>query len=245
MYSSAVAGDIMKKLLVAGTDTGVGKTVVTGCLANFLLKKGASVITQKWVETGSSEGSSQDIDSHLKMMGKDRKDFSRYRSLMAPYVFSFPASPHLASRLEAKSISCKKIKKAFLELSRSFDFVIAEAAGGVLVPLDSRHLLIDIAKDLSLPVLLVAENRLGSINHTLLSVEALRSRGMEILGIVFNNIKNCDKKILEDNVRIIRRLSGVSILGVLRKASSQKRLCAEFVPIAKNITSKMRIIRTK
>lgn len=230
----------MRAVFVAGTDTGVGKTVVAGCLARYLSQKGLRVITQKWVETGSSQGLSQDVDFHLKMMGKDRDDIRDYQYAVAPYVFSLASSPHLASRLEHKSIRCKRIKKSFGALSSSFDFVVVEGAGGVLVPIDSKHLLIDIVKDLDLPVLLVAENRLGGINQALLALEALSSRKIKVLGIVFNNLKSCDAKILEDNPRIIKSLTGSRIFGVLPKAKAHEELYKCFVPIAEKIYKSLR-----
>ncbi|HAJ56721.1 MAG TPA: dethiobiotin synthase [Candidatus Omnitrophica bacterium] len=230
----------MKAIFVAGTDTGVGKTVVTGCLARFFSQKGLRVITQKWVQTGAKKDISEDIDFHLKMMGKDRDDIRDYKNTVMPYVFNLSASPHLASRLERKNISSKKIKKSFGALSSCFDAVIVEGAGGVLVPIDSRHFLIDIAKDLKLPVLLVAENRLGAINQALLSIEALRARGMDVLGVIFNDLKKYDARILKDNPRIIKKLSGVRVFGTLPRGKSGEEIYRSFVPIAQKIQMRLK-----
>lgn len=225
----------MKALFVAGTDTGVGKTVVAGCLARFFAGKGIRVITQKWVQTGAEKNLPQDVDFHLKMIGRCWDDLKDRRDIMAPYVFRFPASPHLASRLERKTICVNKIKKSFTALTSCFDMVIVEGAGGVLVPIDSKHFIIDIAKDLELAVLLVAENRLGAINQTLLSIEALKSRGMDVLGVVFNDLKKCDPRILSDNPRIIKKLSGVKIFGAMPRRRAGEEIYKSFVPIAERI----------
>ncbi len=135
-----------------------------------------------------------------------------------------PASPHLASRAEGKSISSLKIIKAFKSLSNKFDFVLVEGVGGALVPYDQGHLVIDIVKDLSLPVLVVAQNKLGAINHTLLTIEALRARKLKILGIVFNNVKGENKRILNDNPRIIKALSKDKVIGALPWISGLRKI---------------------
>ena len=205
----------MKAIFVAGTDTGVGKTIVTGLLARHLLTKGYRVVTQKWVETGSLR-SSRDIGVHLKLMGKRRADYVRHLSAMMPYIFKFASSPHLAARLENRHIRKERIKRSLKELAKHFDIVIIEGCGGLLVSLDKKTLMIDIVKELRLPVLLVAANRLGAINSTLLSLEALRSRKIKITGVIFNNVsKDENKRILKDNPRIVKALSGVSVLGTL------------------------------
>jgi len=225
----------MKVIFVAGTDTQVGKTVVTGLLGHYLLKKGYRVVTQKWIQTGSA-GFSADIDIHLRFMGKKRGDFQGLFSSMMPYVFKFASSPHLSARLEKKKISLSKIKKSLKTLSLHFDFVIVEGTGGLLVPLNTRSLLIDAVKELDLSVLLIAGNKLGVINHALLALEALKRRKMDILGIIFNNIsKDTDKRILKDNPGIVRKLSGEVMLGVLPWARNPYRLQNEFSGIGRKI----------
>lgn len=198
----------MKAIFITGTDTGVGKTVITGLLGRYLLDKGYNVITQKWIQTGS-RGFPKDIDLHLRLMGKKRRDIKDYLSFVCPYTFRFASSPHLAANLERRKISAERIKKSFRFLQKRHDFVIVEGIGGALVPFNKKRLVIDIAKELKLPVLIVAENKLGAINHTLLTVEAIGKRGIKILGIIFNNkCKKANKKILKDNIRIITKLTG-------------------------------------
>ena len=171
----------MRVIFIAGTDTGVGKTFITKLLARRLTGEDYRVATQKWVETG---------------VVKSRAVFS----------FRLAASPHLAAKAEGQAVKIKKIKTALKKLSKKSDIVIVEGTGGLLVPLTEKKLLIDVVKELKLPVLLVSANRLGAINHTLLSLEALRSRKMKILGVVFNNIsKNENKLILKDNPRIVKK----------------------------------------
>lgn len=204
----------MKGLFVTGSDTEVGKTIVTGLLGRYMAERGIDVITQKWIQSGASDGC-DDIDVHLELMNKSRLDFEGYLLDMVPYSFELPASPHLAARAEGREIDPERIKESFHRLAEKFDIVLAEGIGGALVPYDENNLVIDIAGELDLSVLIVAGNRLGAINHTLLTIEAIKSRGMEIAGIVFNGGRGGDKVILEDNPRIVEKVSGEKVCGVL------------------------------
>ncbi len=209
----------MRGIFIVGTDTGVGKTTVTGLLGRFLSDNGHRAITQKWIQTGSD---------------RFPEDIARQ-----PYTFKFPASPHLAARLERKTISKARIKKSFLFLKDRFDFVIVEGIGGALVPFNGKDLVIDIAKELDIPALLVVANKLGCINHTLLTIEAIKRRGMKIIGIIFNNSQSGERKniISKDNPRIIKKLTGEKILGVLPWRKDKALLYRAFIPIGKKVFS--------
>ncbi len=224
-----------KAIFVAGTDTGVGKTIVTGCLAKYLFEKGYNVVTQKWIQTGCSSFFSSDIKLHLRLMGRDIDSIKEYLHYISPYIFSPACSPHLACRIENKRIDANKIIKSFKVLSGKFDFVIVEGIGGALVPFNRKRLVIDIAKELDLSVLIVAENRLGAINHTLLAIEAMASRKLKILGLVFNNIKEKNKYILRDNPEIIKALTKQKVFGTLPRQDSYQGLHERFVSIGKRI----------
>lgn len=229
----------MRTIFVAGTDTDVGKTIVTGLLGQFLIKNNYRVITQKWVQTGSGH-SSQDIRRHMKLMKKKKTDYSEYLTSMLPYSFKFASSPHLAGQLEGAVIKIDTIKKSLTRLLKHFDIVIVEGTGGLLVPLSEDKLLIDIIRELRLPVLLVAGNRVGAINHTLLSIEALRARSVKIIGIIFNNtINDVDEIILEDNPRIVKALAGTEVLGALPYERNINILHKRFAPIGNKIISKL------
>jgi len=230
----------MRGIFVTGTDTGVGKTIVTGLLAKFLDDKGYKVITQKWVETGSV-GFSKDVSLHLKLLGKKRHKIRNHLSDISPYTFQFPSSPHLASSLGKRKISIERIKKSSKSLAKSFDFVIIEGVGGALVPLNKRKLMIDVAKELNLPVLVVVGNKLGAINHTLLTIEALKARKMKIAGIVFNNLKEKGNNIiLKDNPEIIETISGQKSSGSLPWTKDKGILYKNFKKIGKNILSNLK-----
>ncbi len=221
----------MKTIFVAGTDTGVGKTVVTGLVAGYLAGKGYNVATQKWVATGQSD----DIDTHIRFMGKHPPDFSGVRSAMAPYHFTFAASPHLAASLDGKAVSAQKIRHGLNVLSGKFDFIIIEGSGGLCVPLNRKLLMIDMVQKLKLPVLVVAANKLGAINHALLSLEALRSRKMRVIGTIFNNGAKEKKIILRDNPRIVASVSKTPVLGIVPHAKDPFALQKTFKEIGDKI----------
>lgn len=243
--STTARGSILRKagvkaIFVAGTDTGIGKTIVTGCLFRYLIEKGYSAITQKWVQTGSNSILSSDIGIHFKISKQDLNTMKEYIPLILPHIFKTPSSPHLASKLENRKINIHKIKKSFKTLSSRFDFVIVEGVGGVLVPVNKNKLVIDIVKELKLPALLVAGNKLGAINHTLLTIEALNSRKIKILGLIFNNLREQNRIILKDNPQIIKALSGKRILGVLPYESTYETIYKKFIPIGDKIFKQLK-----
>ena len=231
----------MKGIFVTGTDTGVGKTIITGLLARYLSENNFKVITQKWVQTGCNDFSGSDVAAHLKLTGSQENMSKPYQKHMLSYVYKFTASPHLAALLENRRTVPCKIKRSYEFLSKKFDLVIVEGVGGALVPYDKKNLVIDIAKELNLPVLVVAQNKLGAVNHTLLTIEALQKRKMKILGIVFNDVKNENRLILKDNPDIIQSLSRVRILGILPWEENIGRMYEMFIPIGRNIKKQITI----
>ncbi len=226
-----------KSVFVIGTDTGVGKTIITGLLGRFLLNQGINVIVQKWIQTGSINYPS-DLDTSLSLMAVKRKDIGNNIKKLNSYNLKLPASPHLAAQAEKRKLRPDKIINDFKLIEKKYDFTIAETAGGALVPLNQSTLIIDIAKKLKLPVLIVAANKLGAINHTFLTVEAVRRRKMEISGVIFNNLtKGGNKLIKEDNIKIIKKLTGAKVLGSLSYSKDGKNLYNNFLPIGKKFLS--------
>ena len=224
---------MVRSIFITGTDTSVGKTVVTGLLGRYLQDKGFKVTTQKWVQTGGTDVS-EDILDHMKIMGQSGEDGSM--SSRVPYILKYPASPHLASRLDKVDINVTRIRSAFDELSVTNDIVLVEGSGGILVPINEKVLMADIVKDLEIPVLIVAENRLGAINQTLLTIESLKNRGMKLLGIVFNRLSpKGDDTILEDNKEIVEKISDVRVLGELSYKQCYDNDHVDFSEIGDNI----------
>ena len=180
---------------VSGIDTGVGKTIATGLMARHLLAKGCDVITMKMVQTGNV-GYSEDLDLHRAIM---RKSFAEdAEGLTSPQIFAFPSSPELSARLEGKTVDCEAIAAAAEKLATRHEILLVEGAGGLDVPLTPEKLSVDFAAEHAWPLILVSCGKLGSINHTLMSLEVALSRGMRVAGIVYNWYEDADETIDAD-----------------------------------------------
>lgn len=193
----------MPTLCLAGIDTGIGKSVATGLMARHLHEQGRSVITQKLVQTGCS-GRSDDILVHRRLMecGWLEEDEKR---LTCPYTFSFPGSPHLAARLDQTVIDPARITEATWRLQEKFEWVILEGAGGLMVPLNDQQTLLDHIGSRGYPLILVTSSRLGSINHTLMSLEILRTRKLHLAGLIYNIFAGGPDEIIRDSLRLFSR----------------------------------------
>lgn len=193
----------MPTLCLCGIDTGIGKSVATGLLARHLLEQGHKVITQKLVQTGCTERS-EDILLHRRLMecGWLKEDEEK---LTCPYCFPFPGSPHLAARLAEKTIDPARISRATRTLEQRFAWVLLEGAGGLLVPLQEQLTLLDYLAAEGYPLVLVTSPRLGSINHTLLSLEILRARNLRLVGLVYNLFHGAPNEIVQDTLRFFSR----------------------------------------
>ena len=169
---------------ISGIDTGIGKTYTTGYLAKLWNAQGKKTITQKLIQTGNVD-ISEDIEQHREIMGMGwfPEDESK---LTMPEIFSYPASPHLATKIDGREIDFQKIENATAQLAEKYEVVLLEGAGGLMVPLTTELLTIDYVAEKKLPVILVTSGRLGSINHTILSLEALKSRGLELYALAYN-----------------------------------------------------------
>ncbi|OGC12208.1 dethiobiotin synthase [candidate division WOR-1 bacterium RIFOXYA12_FULL_52_29] len=197
----------MPGIFITGTDTGVGKTYVTQYLAEEFRRQGSDVGIMKPISCGPAK----DNDALLL---KKRLKINDPIHLINPIHLKHPLAPLPAARLEKKKIDLKKIFSAFKELEKKHDLVLVEGVGGVAVPINKNYCVIDLIKDLKLPTIIVARAGLGTINHTLLTVSALREQGIEIMGIILNSFRG--KELSEkSNAEMIEELSGVPVIGKL------------------------------
>ena len=185
-------------IAVAGIDTDAGKSVVTGLLARHLLDQGKAVTTLKLVQTGCT-GMAEDIVQHRRLMGQALTDWDR-DGTTCPYVFPFPASPLLAARLAGAEIDTAVLDRSIETLRQRHEWLLVEAAGGLLVPLQEHLVLLDYLAAKQLPLILVTSPRLGSINHTRLSLEALRARAVPLVGLVYNLHGDHPREIVQDTL---------------------------------------------
>lgn len=188
---------------ISGIDTDAGKSYCTAWYAKQLSRNGQRVITQKFIRTGNT-GHSEDIDLHRRIMGTGYLPEDN-EGLTMPEIFSYPCSPHLAARIDNRPIDFDKIENATQELARRYDTVLVEGAGGLMVPLTGEYLTIDYIADKNYPLIFVTSGKLGSINHTLLSLEAIGHRGITLDTVLYNLYPTVeDKTIQNDTMQYIR-----------------------------------------
>lgn len=188
-------------IFITGTDTDAGKSYATGWLRNRLTEKGLKVRTQKFIQTGN-EGRSEDIELHRRIAGESFD--SEPWDLTAPEIYSYPASPHLSAEIDGRPVNLDKIDRARSQLEKDCDVLLVEGAGGLMVPISRDFLTIDYISSRGLDVALVSNGKLGSINHTLLSLEAIKSRGLNLRYLLYNTYFDTDKIIAEDAREFIR-----------------------------------------
>ena len=161
---------------------------------------GRSVMTQKFIQTG---GDIIDIKIHRELMGMDLTQDDK-DGVTCPIVFSYPASPHLAAVIDDKEIDFEAIEESTKILSDRYDILLIEGAGGIHVPLKGLYTTIDFIKEKGYPVIFVTSGKLGSINHTLLSLEVCRNRGVEVKFVIYNTFFNDDEIISKDTFNYIK-----------------------------------------
>lgn len=187
-------------LFVSGIDTNIGKSYGTALLKCLYTERGIRTVTQKFIQTGNT-GRSEDIELHRRLLGEEWQPEDE-DGTTAPIILSYPASPHLAAKLDRHKIDLSVIDLATQRLLETYGYelVLLEGAGGLMVPITSDYLTIDFVQERGYPVALVTSGRLGSINHTLLSLEACQSRGIEIAYLIYNRYPSIDTLIETDTL---------------------------------------------
>ncbi len=193
-------------LFFTGTDTEVGKTITVGLFARTLKELGKRVITQKLIQTGAKEPI--DLIKHRQMMELplDHPNLLRYT---CPYIFSYPAAPKTAAALENKKVDLLVLKHAVEELTLRYEIVLIEGVGGLFVPLTQEETLVDFLSLILCPVVIVSAAKLGTINHTLLTIEALRDRSLFVAGLVYNLYFMHDELIAEESLLEIKNFGEI------------------------------------
>jgi adenosylmethionine-8-amino-7-oxononanoate transaminase/dethiobiotin synthase len=200
----------MGVIAITGTDTGVGKTVVTAAIASYLRSIGKNVCAVKPYCTGTPKGSiPEDIELLAKACLKEPNELFCY-SLEAPL------SPLAASRLEGRTLFLEAAVSFVKHKIRNYEHLVIEGVGGILVPLDDVHTFADLVYQLDVPLIVVARPTLGTINHTLLTIELARLKGIRILGFCFSEAIPNTLADAADNASIISQFSGVRFLGTLQ-----------------------------
>ena len=189
---------VPKALFITGIGTDVGKSYATGWLAKEIAATGKSVITQKLIQTGNRDVS-EDIEIHRRIMGIPMQSVDLCR-VTAPIILSYPASPHLAAKIDGIELDYGVASAATDTLLNKYDHVLIEGAGGLMVPLKERYLTIDYITGHKLPTVVVTNGRLGSISDTLLTLSALAAAGADVFAVIYNPYFDKDKTIADETL---------------------------------------------
>jgi dethiobiotin synthetase len=202
----------LRGVFVTGTGTGVGKTVVSAGLLTSLRDSGISALPVKPVQTGCSGGtlSASDLGFSLRMAGL--RPEANLMNLMCQFRYRQACSPHLAGRLDGRIMNIESVKGAMTILQKGCDCMVAEGAGGIMVPINSSEMMIDLMVDLGWPIVLVARGDLGTINHTLLSLDVLNRAGLRTVAVVVNHLDEDNSIAARYNADSISEFGGVPLV---------------------------------
>ena len=223
----SMTGEKSHKIFVTGTDTGVGKTVVTLAIALYLLEKGLDVRVIKPVETGC-DPECEDVNLYKKYLGKERAgNYMLYR---------YPAAPWTAARVEGKTIKYDEIVNNLK--NEKGEVVLIEGAGGLLVPITENKTYLHLITQLQIPVIVVAGNKLGVINHTLLTTWMLKDHNIEGI-VILNDLEDADPFLLEDNLFTLKTFSPFPVAGRFPRVSRdflKEELIRGIQPLASSLS---------
>ncbi|MEN8141474.1 MAG: dethiobiotin synthase [Thermodesulfobacteriota bacterium] len=222
----------MTSYCVVGTDTDVGKTHVASLLLDFLQGQGMAPGYLKLVSCGGEEEAPDcQVCQRENGLAADK--------VQAIYHFSLAASPHLAAEQQGQRVSAGRLADCLRQAMSLHDPLVVEGAGGLLVPLNRDLLLADFLAGQDLPLIIVARSGLGTINHTLLTVEAARKRGLPICGLIFSDEQGYgpDDLLVVDNMATIEALTGVAVLGRLARHDNLAEARRDFHPLGQRLLS--------
>lgn len=205
---------------VTGTDTEVGKTLVSGALLLQLQKKYSKVIAYKPIVAGVRliDGQLQNEDL-VSLALTSTHEAAKQVSNICPYILETPSAPHLVAKTNHIELSYEKMLGSYQALAKQTDAIVVEGVGGFKVPFHEGKNSADFAEDLALPVILVVGMRLGCINHALLTIEAIQSRGLTIAGWVANCIS--EMNLLDQNIESLKDMIDAPLIGVIPKLDHQ------------------------
>jgi dethiobiotin synthetase len=203
---------VSKGIFVTGTDTGVGKTIVAATLARLMKMNGVRVGVMKPVTSGCHEVSGELISDDAQLLCQAAGVL--FSEDVAPYRLREALAPAEAAECDGVRIDVSAIKASFTRLAASCDYIIVEGAGGLMVPLSGGVLIADLARELGLPLLVVARPGLGTINHSVLTCFAAQQMGLQVAGVIVNNMPEHPNKAEKGASHQIGSLCGAPILGI-------------------------------
>ncbi|MDE3839178.1 dethiobiotin synthase [Bacillus methanolicus] len=202
----------MKGFFITATDTGVGKTIVAGGLAGVFRKQGYNFGVYKPVQSGHLVHHPEGDAARLKKLS----DVDDPLEHICPYAVEEPLTPILALRRTGKQVTLQDLQDGYLRLKEKHEFMIVEGAGGLAVPYVADGLVVDAATMFQLPLIIVARPNLGTVNHTILTIEYAKQRGLQVAGVILSGYRDEIAGVAEKtNPSIIYSYTGIPILGII------------------------------
>ena len=225
-----------KGIFITGTDTNIGKTLISASLTWKLANNYNDICIMKPFATSnkifSKKYNSKDLFLLLKSI-----HLKENTSDLNPYFYTIPASPYMATKLlKVKPLDIKTVVKKFNCLAEKYDFLIVEGIGGIYVPLTKKYKLIDFIKLTKLPVIIVTTPKIGTVNHTLLTIEACKKYDIPIKGLIFNKMPSSPSDVEKATPKFINELTNIPILGIIPIIKNLKYNKMTFKSVAEKIS---------
>lgn len=229
-------------IFITGTDTNVGKTIVTAGLAAIMQSLGYKAGVLKPLQTGAIGQGNFLISPDLAFV----KKIDPYVSTLSSYVLKAPTAPYIAAELENVQINLDIILRDYSRLTQKCDTVIVEGSGGLMVPVAPEILMYDVAKKLNLPIVIVARPDLGTINHTLLTINQALQVGIKVAGVIINKYPDgTDDAAIKNSPRLIEEYSDVKILGIIKDFRTENITPGELIGAMLNSVDLEKIFNVK
>ena len=216
-------------LFVSGTGTDIGKTYVTGLLLKYIRDNGYNATYFKAALSGAIRDENNNLIPGDAVEVLTMANLDENTDFLVPYIYETAVSPHLASQIEGNPVELSKVRSAYEEVSKKYDYILMEGSGGIVCPIryegkDNKNniLLEDIIKFLDLDVILIADAGLGTINSIVTTVEYLKSKNIHVCGIIMNNYK--DELMENDNIKMVEELCDVDVIAKVYQNDKNLRL---------------------
>ena len=218
-----------KGLFVSGTGTDIGKTYVTGLLLKYIRDNGYNATYFKAALSGAIRDENNNLIPGDAVEVLTMANLDENTDFLVPYIYETAVSPHLASQIEGNPVELGKVRSAYDEVSKKYDYIVMEGSGGIVCPIryegkDNKNniMLEDIIKFLDLDVILIADAGLGTINSIVTTVEYLKSKNIHVCGIIMNNYK--DELMENDNIKMVEELCDVDVIAKVYQNDKNLRL---------------------
>ncbi len=205
----------MKGFFITGTDTGVGKTIAAGAVIKAMNSLGLKTCAMKPIESGCGREGDVLIP-YDGMFLKQIAHMDQPLTAITPCCFESPLAPLSASELEMRHVNMAEIKKAFVGLSKTYEAIVVEGIGGLMVPISKGFYTVGLAAEFGLPLLVIARPGIGTVNHTMLTVNCALREGLQVAGIILNYSKPPENSLAEKtNPMLLSQVCPVPIIGIL------------------------------